>query len=97
MKTSRHHDKIHEALDLLNEAAKEKKEELYGMIGDRYAEIRELLSGQAENGVEFLHQAKKRVAKELHAEEARVRRNPWPYLGAAAFVALVAGMALGKK
>ena len=104
----KHHDKIHEALELLNEAAKDKKDELYEIVGDKYSDIKDLLTAKAGNGVAMMDSAKKRFTKGLHTEEKKIaskaheierniRRNPWPYVGAAALGALVFGVFLGKK
>ncbi len=108
MRNSQKHDKLHEALDLLNEAAVEKKEELYGLIGDKYSDLRELLTEQAENGQELVNGAKKRIVKSIHEEEQKIQkaakeidkkihRDPWPFLGAAALGALLFGVIMGKK
>ncbi|HTL46965.1 MAG TPA: hypothetical protein VL688_02755 [Verrucomicrobiae bacterium] len=108
MKTQSRNDKIQEALELLNEAAKEKSEELYGIVEGKYSHIKQLLKDQTTNGKEMMGEARKRFAKTLQAEEERlvetarnldkkVHRNPWPFLGAAALGALIVGVALGKK
>ena len=44
MRTNNHvkRSKIQDALDLLNDAAQEKKEEVYELIGDKYESLRGL-------------------------------------------------------
>lgn len=89
--TTRHKtDKIHEALDLLNEAAKEKGEELYEIAEDKYSHIKDAFLSSAGNGKAFLNREQRKLAKSL-------QHNPWPYVGAAALSALVIGLVLGKK
>lgn len=109
MRQSRHHqDKLEEALELLNEAAREKKEELQEAVEGRYSDLKDLLIEQAENGLSMLNHAKKRIAKTLQQEEEKiltrakdldrtVRRNPWPVVGGAAVSALLLGVILGRK
>lgn len=101
-------DKIHEALGLLNEAAREKQEEVYEMIGDKYEHLKELVTDVAENGCDLAASAQKKLVKGLHEEEKkikeaaaeldkRVHRNPWPFLGSVAAASLVLGVILGRR
>src|SRR3989338_4535106 len=94
MRTHRH-DKIQEALELLNEAAKEKSEELQELVGEKYDDIKQVLLDKAGNGRAFLSQTQKKLAKTLREEEEKVlskakeidkkaHRNPWPFIGATA-------------
>ena len=101
-------DKIHEALELLNEAAKEKKDEVYGVINSKYEHLREMFAGVAENGQSLAEDATKNISKTWHAEEKKikklaadwdkeVRENPWTYIGGAALGSLCLGLILGRK
>ncbi len=101
-------DKIHEALELLNEAAKEKKDEVYGVINSKYEHLREMFAGAVETGQDFADDAKKNISKTLSAEEKKlkqiaaqwdkeVRKNPWTYIGGAALGSLCLGLLLGRK
>lgn len=109
MKRINHHeDKLHEALSLLNEAAKEKKEEINELISDKYSHIKDALETTADNGKDVVTKTKKRFLRSLQAQEKRfarkvktmdvkVHKNPWPYLGAAAVSSVIIGIFLGKK
>ncbi len=101
-------DKIHEALELLNDAAKEKKEEVYGVINAKYEHLRDMFAGAVENGQSFADDAKKNISKTLSVEEKKlkhiagqwdkeVRRNPWMYIGGAALGSLCVGLLLSRK
>lgn len=100
--------KIDEALQLLNEAAKEKKDELRHLLTDKYASIKETLTEVALNNREVLDRAK-RIAIERFEEgqekvteavgelDREVKKNPWPYIGGAAAAALLIGYAMGSS
>ncbi len=101
-------DKIHEALELLNEAAKEKKDEVYDVINAKYEHLREMFAGALENSQSVAEDAKKKLSKTLSAEEKKlrqiaaqcdkeVRKEPWTYIGGVALGALCLGLFLGRK
>ena len=105
-------EKIDEALKLLEEAAKEKKEELVGRITDKYTHLKNTFVGAEHTVVEKLTAAEKRTvealrrAKEVSEEKIKktatavdeqVHENPWPYIGGAALVAFLFGYILGRK
>jgi ElaB/YqjD/DUF883 family membrane-anchored ribosome-binding protein len=101
-------EKISEALRLLEEAAREKKDEFRTLVGDKYSHLKSAL-GEAQHSAAA---AEKRAidallrAKELGVERARetaaevdkrVRANPWPYIRGAAVVAFLCGVIMGRK
>ncbi len=100
--------KISEALELLNEAAKEKKDELKGLMANKYAHIREAMTSGVEHGKEVLKHAQditretivkgSEKAKEIAADvDKRVHKDPWAYIAGAAAVSLLLGYLMGSK
>ena len=100
--------KFEEALQLLNEAAREKKEEIQNLIGDKYSQLREVIEESATKGRKNFRRAKneaeewlddggeslREVASDL---DERVHDNPWGYLGGVAMGALLLGFILGSS
>lgn len=108
MRTQAKKDKIQEALELLNEAAVEKKEEVFGLLEDKYEHLKELFENAADNGEEIAGQAKRKIVKSLQDEEKKIKetaaqidrkihKEPWAFLGGVALGALVLGLMLGRK
>ena len=104
--------KISEALQLLEEAAKEKKDDVRKMIAEKYGGVRELLAGGEEQLSEALKKARayasekavyargvgeEKVKEYSKALDEDVHRNPWHYIGGAALGGLLLGFILGKK
>ena len=100
--TDRFDDKrINEALDLLNEMAKEKKADLQEMIHTKYGNLRSAVSGAAgkvqHDVAETYHHGKEKV-KELASEvDESVRKNPWLYIGGTALGCLILGFLMGRS
>ena len=110
--TLSNNEKIAEALRLLEDAAKGKKEELRTLVSNKYHNLKDAL-GEAELGItDAMAAAKKRTmeaaqqakeigiekAKEIAADvDAQVRENPWPYMGGVAVAALLIGYILGRN
>jgi len=89
--------KISEALDLLNEAAKEKKDELQGLMSNKYAHIREAMTDGAKHAQEAIIQGKEKVMEIAGDVDKRVHKDPWVYIAGAAAASLLLGYLMGSK
>jgi ElaB/YqjD/DUF883 family membrane-anchored ribosome-binding protein len=105
-------EKIAEALQLLEEAAKQKKVELQSLLSDKYTHLKDVIVETEGSLVKALADARKHAveaalhAKDVSVEKARevahdvdkhVHRNPWPCLGGTVVVTLLLGYILGRK
>lgn len=105
-------EKLADALKMLEDAAKEKKNELQNMIKGKYSHLKDALIDKEEDITHALLAAKKQAlkaaaqaseigterAKELAAEvDEQVRENPWPYIGGVALGSLLIGYILGRS
>ena len=100
--------KISEALELLNEAAKEKKDELKGLMANRYSHIREAMNAGVEQGKDVLKhtqdlteqaiaQGKEKAIEIAGDVDKRVHKDPWVYIAGAAAASLLLGYFMGAK
>jgi len=89
--------KISEALELLNEAAKEKKDELKGLMVNKYAHIREAMTTGVEHAQEAIIQGKEKVIEIAGDVDKRVHKDPWVYIAGAAAASLLLGYFMGSK
>lgn len=100
--------KFEEALQLLNEAAREKKEEIQGLLGDKYEHIKdaiqEITTDQRKNlrrvrrlAEDALEEGGEKIREAASELDEELRENPWPYIGGVALGALVLGFLLGSS
>jgi hypothetical protein len=100
-------EKIHEALELLNQAAKEKGAELRQMLVGKYDGVKDIIAGAVERPAGWVvekTQAAGRAAVNAEVEvvehvkqaaatvDESAHHNPWPWIGGAAFVGLLVGL-----
>lgn len=105
-------DKLNEALRLLEEAAREKKDELKGLVSDKYEHLKSALVGAEHSVADSLSAAQKRAVEAIvHAKEVgtkkvkevagavdgSVHENPWPYIAGAGAAAFLVGYLLGRR
>lgn len=100
--------KFEDALHLLNEAAREKKDEIQGLLNDRFTSIRDVVEDAAkksrrtarrtkDTADEWLGEGTEAVREVASELDDRVHENPWAYLGGAALGALLLGFILGSS
>jgi len=105
-------EKLSEALRLLEDAAKGKKEELRTLVSNKYRNLKDAL-GETQLGMaDTMAAARKRTmeaaqqakdiglvkGKEIAAEvDEQVHENPWPYISGVAVAALLIGYILGRN
>ena len=104
-------ENIAEALKLLEEAAKQKKDELKGVMSDKYTHLRNLIVETEGGFVKSLSDAKTHAAetvahvKDVSVEKAHeiantldksAHQNPWPYIAGSAVFGLLLGGLLGR-
>ncbi len=100
--------KFEEALQLLNEAAKEKKNEIQGLLGDKYSHIKDAIQEAASGKAAEINRLKKTAQaafeqggekfKEVATDlDQKVHEDPWAYIGGAALGALLLGYILGSS
>lgn len=100
------------ALKLLEEAAKQKKDELSSVLFGKYTNLRDLFLENEKSLLKSLGTARDHAfetaahVRDVGVEKAReitrdvdknVHQNPWPYLGGAAVVGLLLGYILGRN
>ena len=105
-------EKISEALKLLEEAARDKKDDLRNLMANKYTHLKGVVADTEHDIMDSLAIAKKRTAdaltkatevggakaKEIAGEvDESVHQYPWPYIGGVALGALLIGYILGRN
>lgn len=95
------HEKVAEALKLLEEAAAEKKAGLRNALSGRYRHVRNAVVDATKHAVETAVRAREvgaRRAREFAGGVDRtVRRHPWPCIAGMAAGGLMAGYVLARR
>lgn len=100
--------KIDEALTLLNEAARDKKEDLNEMLASKYGDLKSTIldmesevAGTARRGVERADELKevaaKRARETAQQVDQKAHEDPWKALGWSVAGAFAIGFLLGRK
>ena len=93
--------RIDEALEFLNNLARERLAELQDIVSDKYGNLKSIFGEAAERlqqqARETYDQGKEKVKGLVSNVDDSVHKNPWPYLGGAALGFLILGFALGKS
>ncbi len=104
-------EKIAEALKLLEEAAKQKKDELKTVMADKYVHLKNMIVEGEGSLKKTLTAAEEQALKAaIHAKEVSVAKakeladhvdksvhsNPWPFIAGTAVVSLLLGAILGR-
>ena len=105
-------ENISEALQLLEEAARQKKDELRTVLSEKFTHLRSLIMGNDSGLVDSLTSVKDHALraatriKEAGVVKARelasgvdkhVHVNPWPYIAGSAAVSVLLGYILGRS
>jgi len=105
-------ENIAAALKLLEEAAKQKKDELRTIMSDKYTNLRSLILENETSLMESLTTVKDHAfeaatdVKDAGVDKAReiardvdegVHQNPWPYIAGSAAVSVLLGYILGHS
>ena len=94
-------ENLHEAMRLLNEAARGKREELQELLGEKYSDLRSVLGDASQASLGWIKHTGEVVAgtakKAAGTVNDSVHEHPWPYIGAAALGALILGFMLGRR
>jgi ElaB/YqjD/DUF883 family membrane-anchored ribosome-binding protein len=100
--------KIGDALELLNQAAQEKRSELTDLMANKYSHIREAMASSVVHGKEILKhtqdltqqaivQSKEKVKEIAGDVDQRVHKDPWAYIAGTAAASLILGYLMGSK
>ncbi|MBN2466080.1 hypothetical protein JXD38_10720 [candidate division WOR-3 bacterium] len=93
-------EKLDEALAHLNEAAKERREELNKLLTEKYTDLKSALGGAVGASAGWVKEQGKEVGDTAKLAASSVDRSahmhPWYYVGGAAVGALILGFLLGR-
>ncbi|MBI3622439.1 MAG: hypothetical protein HY208_09675 [Nitrospirae bacterium] len=93
--------RINEALELLNEVAKDKRVELSKVIAVRYGNLKSMLESMGEHirqeSAEAYHRGKDKVVGAAKEVDESVHKHPWVYIAGTAMTTLFLGYLFGRS
>ena len=101
-------EKIEGALRLLDDAAKETKEDISGLVREKYHNlersiskvepiVRQQFDNVSKKTSEAYEQGRKMAKEKAEFVDESVHTNPWSYIGGAALAGAIIGFLLGRK
>lgn len=90
-------EEIIEALELLNKAAREEKEELRRIIRENFQEFADLCVDTKKQVQESIGKKTHELNEKVSDLDEKLHDNPWPYIAATAVSAFIAGMLIKSK
>ncbi len=102
MSTTRAADEnLHQALAHLNEAARERREEIRKLVDEEYGHLRNAFGGAARASAGWMSEQGKEVTDTAKATatavDKHVRSHPWHYVGGAAAAGFLTGLIIGRR
>jgi ElaB/YqjD/DUF883 family membrane-anchored ribosome-binding protein len=94
-------EKLDEALAHLNEAAKERREELDKLLTEKYTDLKAAFGGAAHASADWVKEQGKEVGDTAKLAASAVDRSahihPWYYVGGAALGGLLIGLLISGR
>jgi ElaB/YqjD/DUF883 family membrane-anchored ribosome-binding protein len=94
-------DNLHDALAHLNEAARERREEIQKLVDEKYTNLRDAFGGAARASAGWMKEQGKEVSDTARltaaAVDKSVRRYPWAYVGGAAATGFIVGLLVSRR
>ncbi|MBM3313954.1 DUF883 family protein [candidate division WOR-3 bacterium] len=94
-------DKLSDALAQLNEAAKERREEVEKLLAEKYTHLKAALGGAAHASADWMKEQSREVGEKAKLAASTVdhsvHAHPWYYIGGAALGGLFIGFLLGRQ
>ena len=94
-------ESLNQALAHLNEAAKERREEVQKLVDERYTDLKSAFGGAARATGGWVKEQSREVADKARLTastvDKSVRKHPWHYVGGAAATGLLVGLLAGRR
>ena len=93
-------EKLNEALAHLNEAARERRDELRTLLSEKYTDLKAAIGGAAGASANWMKEGGREVGETAKLAASTVdhslRKHPWYYVGGAAVGGLLIGLLIGR-